>query len=98
LYAHVSEVLNQNHNLLSDLNDVYRPVGTKNVAVKAGAGVDNNGLVIRISYGMTTWNDHCVAIALDMAKSIRQTILSEAEWSEQPEWKMQGHGFGIDEA
>ena len=41
-YTHVSESLKQHHNILSDINDVYRPVGMKNVAVKTGAGVDNN--------------------------------------------------------
>lgn len=97
LYAKLSETFKQNHNLLCDINDVYRPVGGKNVAVKSGAGVSNNGLVMRVSYGMTTWNDNCVAIALDMAKAIHQSILSgEGEWTAHAGWKMQGQGFGTD--
>ena len=52
---------------------------------------------MRISYGMTTWNDHCIAIALDLAKSIRQTIVGDTEWTEHSSWKKQGEGFGTDE-
>ena len=96
-YASLSETLKTNHQLSCDLDDKYRPVGTKNIGVKAGGGSKNNAFTMRISYSVTTWMDSFTPIALDMAKDMRQYFEAEGkrDFSEHAGWKLPGNGFGI---
>ena len=95
-YASLAETLNNNYQLLCDLDDKYRPVGKKNVGVKAGKGTDNNTFTIRISYSVTTWMDTFSPILIDMAKTIKQHLEVEnrKEFTEHLGWKEKGCGFG----
>ena len=97
-YADLSDSLNQNHQLLCDLDDKYRPVGQKNVGVKVGGGKENNTFTLRISYSITTWIDTYSPIAIDMAKTIKQHLEADnrKEFKEHPGWKEKGCGFGMD--
>ena len=97
-YADLSDSLNQNHQLLCDLDDKYRPVGQKNVGVKVGGGKENNTFTLRISYSITTWIDTYSPIAIDMAKTIKQHLETDnrKEFKEHPGWKEKGCGFGMD--
>lgn len=94
-YNHLSEVLNSKHQLLCDLNDKYRPVGPRNVCVKAGGGTANNAFTMRISYSVTTWTDNCTAIAFDMARALCESLSVNNEFVERNEWKLAGYGYGI---
>lgn len=95
-YASLAETINNNHQLLCDLDDKYRPIGKKNIGVKAGGGTDNNTFTIRISYSVTTWMDTFSPILIDMAKTIKQhlEIENRKEFTEHPGWKEKGCGFG----
>ena len=96
-YADLSDSLNQNHQLLCDLDDKYRPVGQKNIGVKAGGGKENNTFTLRISYSVTTWIDTYSPIVLDIAKVIKKHFESDGrkEFAEHPGWKEKGCGFGV---
>ena len=95
-YASLAETINNNHQLLCDLDDKYRPIGKKNIGVKAGGGTDNNTFTIRISYSVTTRMDTFSPILIDMAKTIKQhlEIENRKEFTEHPGWKEKGCGFG----
>lgn len=99
LYSDMETVMKAHHQLSCDLDEKYRPVGPKNIAVKTGGGKDNNAFTLRISYSVTTWMDSFTPIALDMAKEIKQHLGLEGscEFEEMPEWKLSGNGFGINE-
>ena len=96
-YTELAEAMKDKHDLLCDLDEVYRPVGMKNIAVKAGGGKENNGFTMRVSYSITTWMDSFTPIAIDIAKVIRQHLEAEGkrEFTEHPGWKLQGNGFGV---
>ena len=94
-YTRLSEVMSTEHQLLCDLDEMYRPVGPLNVCVRAGGGTTNNAFTLRISYSITTWTDNCTAIALDMARALRESLGIDGEFVERQEWKLSGDGYGI---
>lgn len=95
-YSDFAEIMQTNHELPCDLDEKYRPVGPKNVGVRAGGGVDNNTFTIRISYSVTTWRDTFSPIVLDIAKIIKQDLGLDGhrELKDNPGWKERGCGFG----
>lgn len=97
LFDSVSSVMRDEYGYLSDLDEKYRPVGKKNIGVVAGGGVDNNSIVLRVSYGVTTWSDTSIPIIVDLAKEMK-CILEKperAQFEENPSWKKKGCGYGI---
>ena len=98
-YTALSETMEANHQLLCDLDDKYRPVGTKNIGYITGGGTQNNSFTLRISYSVTTWMDSFTPIALDLAKVMKQHLEVEGrrEFTEHEGWKLSGNGFGVSE-
>lgn len=96
LYKELSETLKTNYNLLSDMDEKYRPVGSKNIAVVTGGGNDNNAFCLRLSYSIITWTDHWTPIIVDMAKLIKQHLEApeRREFVEDKAWKTKGWGLG----
>ena len=99
LCTQLSDVMKDQHELLCDIDEIYRPVGPKNLLVKTGAGVENNGFTMRISYSVTTWTPTIAPIALNLSKVIRQHLEAEErrEFTEHDGWKLQGNGFGVND-
>jgi voltage-gated potassium channel len=97
LFDSVSSVMRDEYGYLSDLDEKYRPVGKKNIGVVAGGGVDNNSIVLRVSYGVTTWSDTSIPIIVDLAKEIKRILEKpeRAQFEENPCWKEKGCGYGI---
>lgn len=96
LYKELSETLKTNYNLLSDMDEKYRPVGSKNIAVVTGGGKDNNAFCLRLSYSIITWTDHWTPIIVDMAKVLKRHLEApdRQEWVENKAWKEKGVGLG----
>lgn len=88
----------EQHQLSCEKDEIYRPVGPRNLSVKTGGGSTNNALTLRVSYSATTWTASCTPIALDIAKAIRQTLAPDGqrEFTEHSGWKLTGNGYGID--
>ena len=95
-YSSLSDLLHENHQLLCDLDEKYKPVGQKNIGVLVGGGKDNNCFALRISYSVTTWIDTYSPVVLDIAKTIKQHLEAEGrrEFAEHPGWKDKGWGYG----
>lgn len=98
-YSSISKTLKESHQLDSDLDEKYRPVGSKNICSIVGGGTQNNAFVMRISYSVTTWMYSFTPIALAMAKEIHQALSQgeDVEFKEHQGWKLKGNGFGVDE-
>lgn len=98
-YTELAETMKDKHQLLCDLDEVYRPAGAKNIVVKTGGGKENNGFTMRVSYSITTWMDSFTPVATDIAKTIRRHLEAKerSEFTEHPGWKLQGNGFGVNE-
>lgn len=96
LYNELSETLKTNCNLLSDMDEKYRPVGNKNIAVVTGGGKDNNAFCLRLSYSIITWTDHWTPIIVEMAKAIKQHLEApeRQQFAENKDWKKTGWGLG----
>lgn len=96
LYDEFSETLKTNHNLLSDMDEKYRPVGNKNIAVVTGGGKDNNAFCLRLSYSIITWTDHWTPVIVDMAKLIKRHLEApeRRKFEENKNWKKEGWGLG----
>lgn len=95
-YSCMSDLLQENHQLLCDLDEKYKPVGPKNIGVIVGGGKDNNCFTLRISYSVTTWIDTYSPVVLDIAKTIKQNLEADGrrEFVEHPGWKDKGCGYG----
>ena len=105
LFEELANTLKANHNILSDLDEKYKPVGDKNIGVASGGGSENNAFILRISYSIITWSDYWMPIVVDMAEVIRdlletperkQMFEKESEMRKRLEssWKKKGVGFG----
>lgn len=93
--SQLAETMNDKHGLLCDVDDKYRPVGSKNIVLKTGGGEENSGFTIRVSYRVTSWMDGVTPIALDFAKVIRQHLEAKkkGDFKEFSEWKLPGMGL-----
>ena len=96
LFSKLSEDLKGAYGYLCDMDDKYRPVGSKNIGIITGGGTINNALSIRISYSVTTWSDTSIPVIVDMAKDIKQQLEKpeRAEFTALPSWKEKGCGYG----
>ena len=96
LYEELSVKMKDDYDFLSDMDEKYRPVGNKNASVRVGGGKENNCFTLRISYHITTWETNWGGIVLEMAKVFKKHLESEErkEFVENPQWKLQGVGFG----
>lgn len=96
LYGRLSGDLKEAHGYLCDMDDKYRPVGSKNIGMVTGGGTANNALTIRVSYGVTTWSDTSIPVIVDMAKDIRELLEKpgRSEFVALPSWKEKGCGYG----
>ena len=98
-YADFEQVLHSEHEIKTDLDEKYRPMGQKNIGIKTGGGTENNTFTLRLSYSITTWKDTFSPIVIDMAKCIKAHLETEdkREFAENVGWKQQGCGFGVNE-
>ena len=78
------------------MDEKYRPVGNKNIAVVTGGGKDNNAFCLRLSYCIITWTDHWTPIIVEMAKAIKQHLEApeRQQFAENKDWKKTGWGLG----
>lgn len=97
LFDSVSSVMREEYGYLSDMDEKYRPIGKKNIGVVAGGGVENNSIVLRVSYSVTTWSDTSIPIIVDLAREMKRILEKpeRAQFEENPSWKKKGCGYGI---
>ena len=96
VFDKLAATLKADYDLGADMDEKYRPVGNKNIAVLAGGGNTNNAFCLRLSYSIITWTESWVPILLDMAKSFKRHLESpeRQEFVEDKAWKAKGWGLG----
>ena len=68
VFDKLAATLKADYDLGADMDEKYRPVGNKNIAVLAGGGNTNNAFCLRLSYRILTCPGRWVPTLSDMAK------------------------------
>ena len=93
LFQHLSDMLNQEFTLESDLDECYKPVGRNNISYRIGAGKECNAFTLRTAFSVTVWDDRHIAILRLMADVINQNIGTGGAIQEDKSWKENGFGY-----
>ena len=86
-------MLEEEYQLKSDLDELYLPVGKKNIAMQIGGGKECNAFTLRIAFSVTEWDDRYIAIVRRMAEIINLQIGTCKPIEEDKAWKEAGMGF-----
>lgn len=95
LYASISEKLENDFGIKSELDTDYRPAGPKNIAVKIGGGIDTNAFTIRLSSEIAVWDPRYIQICKDMAEVIYKEIGDETAKTSEEVLKEPGFGYQL---
>jgi len=95
-FDELATTLKSDYDLGADMDEKYRPIGRKNIAVLAGGGSTNNAFCLRLSYSIITWTESWTPILLDMAKAFKRhlELPDRQEFVENKTWKTKGWGLG----
>lgn len=74
LFNDISESLNKEFEIKSELDTEYKAAGVNNVAVRIGGGIKTNAFTIRLSSELAVWDPRYIAICKEMANVINETI------------------------
>lgn len=92
LYQTLSAMLQDEFQLSSDLDDLYLPVGKKNIAMQIGGGKECNAFTLRTAFSVTEWDDRDIAIVRKMAEVLKMQLESKTI-EEDKSWKEAAMGF-----
>ncbi|MDE7414499.1 MAG: hypothetical protein K2N05_12040 [Muribaculaceae bacterium] len=95
LYQSVAEVMKSDFDLESDLDERYRPMGSKNICFKAGGGKDCNAFTLRVDWDIVAFDMRHERIIFTMAQLIAK-VLENRDIEIKREWKTPGFGYIIE--
>lgn len=93
LYHALSQMLDDEFLLKSDLDECYLPVGKKNIAMRIGGGKECNAFTLRTAFSVIEWDDRYIAIVRKMAEIIKFQIGTGKAIEEDKAWKENAIGF-----
>ena len=93
MYQALSQMLEEEFLLKSDLDELYLPVGKKNIAMHIGGGKECNAFTLRTAFSVTEWDDRYIAIVRKMAEVINLQIGTGKAIEEDKAWKENAIGF-----
>jgi voltage-gated potassium channel len=93
LYQALSQMLEEEFQLKSDLDELYLPVGKKNIAMQIGGGKECNAFTLRTAFSVTEWDDRYIAIVRRIAEIINLQIGTGKAIEEDKAWKENAMGF-----
>ena len=93
MYRALSKILEDEFQLKSDLDELYLPVGKKNITMQIGGGRECNAFTLRTAFCVTEWDDRHIAIARQMAEAINLHIGTGQAIEEDKAWKVSSIGF-----
>jgi hypothetical protein len=93
MYQLLSQMLEEEFQLKSDLDELYLPVGKKNIAMHIGGGKECNVFTLRTAFSVTEWDDRYVAIVRKIAEIINLQIGTGKSIEENKAWKESAMGF-----
>jgi voltage-gated potassium channel len=93
MYQLLSQMLEEEFQLNSDLDELYLPVGKKNIAMQIGGGKECNAFTLRTAFSVTEWDDRYIAIVRRIAEIINLQIGTGKAIEEDKAWKENAMGF-----
>jgi voltage-gated potassium channel len=93
MYQLLNQMLEEEFHLKSDLDELYLPVGKKNIAMHIGGGKECNVFTLRTAFSVTEWDDRYVAIVRKIAEIINLQIGTGKSIEENKAWKESAMGF-----
>lgn len=92
LFDNVKQMLEKDFELKADLDEYYRPVGSKNITSRIDGGKKTNAFTVRIAFSITVWDDRNIAIARKLANEISKSIVGK-DIEENKKWKEKGFDY-----
>ena len=93
MYQALSQMLEEEFQLKTDLDELYLPVGKKNIAMHIGGGKECNAFSLRTAFSVTEWDDRYISIVRKMAEIINLHIGTCKPLEEDKSWKVSAIGF-----
>lgn len=93
LFTEISESLEKDFDIKSELDIEYKAAGVNNVAVRIGGGVTTNAFTIRVSSELAVWDPRYIAVCKDLAKSINYIIGDHDKKATEELLKQKGLGY-----
>lgn len=93
LFKEISESLDKDFEIRSELDTEYKAVGVNNVAVRIGGGVSTNAFTIRVSSELAVWDPRYIAMCKEMANAINETIGNSEKTTDISKLKEKGTGY-----
>lgn len=95
LFSEISDSLEKDFDIKSELDTEYKAVGVNNSAVRIGGGVTTNAFTIRVSSELAVWDPRYIAVCKDMAKTINDVIGDPKKSASDVILKEKGAGYLI---
>ena len=93
LYKDMSDSLEKDFDLKSELDTEYKAAGVNNVAVRIGGGISTNAFTIRISSELAVWDPHYIAVCKDMADVLNASVGNSEKATDIAKLKQKGSGY-----
>lgn len=93
LFSDISESLNKDFEIKSELDTEYKAAGVNNSAVRIGGGVSTNAFTIRVSSELAVWDPRYMAVCKDLAEAINAVIGDSDKMTSDAILKEKGTGY-----
>lgn len=93
LFTEVSESLDKDFEIKSELDTEYKAAGINNASVRIGGGITTNAFTIRVSSELAVWDPRYIAVCKDLAKAINDVIGDPYKMTPDNILKEKGMGY-----
>ena len=93
LFTDISESLEKDFDIKSELDTEYKAAGLNNAAVRIGGGMTTNAFTIRVSSELAVWDPRYIAVGKDLAKQINAIIGNPDKVAKDDLLKQKGSGY-----
>lgn len=93
LFKDLSDSLDNDFGIKSELDTEYKAAGVNNSAVRIGGGVTTNAFTIRVSSELAVWDPRYIAVCKDMAEAINKTVGDQDKATPSDKLKEKGLGY-----
>ena len=93
LFTDISESLEKDFEIKSEVDTEYKAAGVNNAAVRIGGGITTNAFTIRVSSELAVWDPRYIAVCKEMARVINDTIGNPDKMTQYDLLKKNGLGY-----
>ena len=92
-YKDISQELENDFSLKSELDSEYKPVGVNNSAIRIGGGETTNAFTIRLASELAVWDPRYVSVCKEMAEIINSYLAVSPNPASEQTLKEKGQGY-----